>query len=273
MSIIEKTHPARREKLLKVITAAGDVVDIAGAAEVLDLPRTHAAKLLSRWAAQGWLRRVGTGAYVPVQLEYIGAKTVVQDPWILVPALFGPAYVAGRTAAEHWDLTEQIFRDIVVCTAQPVRKATVMSDSAVFTLKHVREELIFGTKTVWRSQTKIAVSDTHRTIVDMLDDPALGGGIQHVADCFGKYLKRDDCDPQKLIAYADTIGNGAIFKRLGFLAERYEDKAALPLVDASQSRLTQGHAKLDPSLDCRRLVTRWRLRVPETWIEAGNNDR
>ena len=95
---------------------------IEDAARALDVPRGRAAKLLSRWTNQGWLRRVGTGTYVPVQLELLDSEQVVQDPWILVPALFAPAYIGGRTAAEHWDLTEQIFRDIVVFTARAVRQ-------------------------------------------------------------------------------------------------------------------------------------------------------
>ena len=45
----------------------------------LTVPRKRAAKLLSNWAAQGWLRRVGPGAYVPVELALRGAKQVVQD--------------------------------------------------------------------------------------------------------------------------------------------------------------------------------------------------
>ncbi len=258
--------PTGRARLAAVIKAAGDVVRIEDAAQTLGVPRTQAAKLLSRWVEQGWMRRVGKGTYVSVQLELLDAETVVQDSWILVPALFAPAYIAGRTAAEHWDLTEQIFRDIVVCTARPVRERTIERQSAVFTLKHIREDLIFGTKPVWRGQTKVAVSDIHRTIVDMLDDPALGGGIQHVADCFDRYLHRRDIDTEKLIGYAERLGNGAIFKRLGFLAERHPLGGAL--VQASKDRLTQGHAKLDPALQCGRLVTRWRLRVPETWIKG-----
>ncbi|MCB1461543.1 MAG: hypothetical protein KDJ90_03715 [Nitratireductor sp.] len=251
--------------------AAGDVVHIEDAARALDVPRGRAAKLLSRWTNQGWLRRVGTGTYVPVQLELLDSEQVVQDPWILVPALFAPAYIGGRTAAEHWDLTEQIFRDIVVFTARAVRQKTVEQQSAVFTLKHIREELIFGTKTVWRGQTRIAVSDIHRTIVDMLDDPAIGGGIQHVEDCFSQYMKRSDRDPAKLVAYAEQHGNGAIFKRLGFLAERHPDGKTL--VKEAKARLTKGHAKLDPALACSRLVTRWRLRVPESWLKGAAHDR
>lgn len=267
MTYPRKSLPAGRARLAAVISEAQDVVRIADAARTLDMPRDQAARLLARWAGQGWLRRVGTGAYVPVSLQLLDAEQVLEDPWILVPVLFGPAYVGGRTAAEHWGLTEQIFRDIVVFTTRPVRAKTLERGSTVFTLKHTSEENIFGVSTIWRGQTRVTVSDIHRSIVDMLDDPAVGGGIQHVADCLNHYLERKDSDVSRLIAYADRLGNGAVFKRLGFLAERHSRGA--PLVEEAKKRLTQGHARLDPALDCRRLVTRWRLRVPETWIRKS----
>ena len=97
----------------------------------------------------------------------------------------------------------------------------------------------------------------------MLDDPATGGGIQHVADCFAQYMQRKDSEPRLLIEYAGRLGNGAVFKRLGFLAERHPRSDVL--IDAAKLRLSKGYAKLDPALDCARLITRWRLRVPETW--------
>jgi predicted transcriptional regulator of viral defense system len=117
---------------------------------------------------------------------------------------------------------------------------------------------------VWRGQTRVQVSDVHRTIIDMLDDPATGGGIQHVADCFEQYMQRKDSEPRILIEYADRLGNGAVFKRLGFLAERHPQGEAI--IDAAKLRLSKGYAKLDPALDCARLITRWRVRVPETWL-------
>lgn len=259
----ELLHQSRKSRLAAVITAAGDVVHIDDVEATLDVSRIQAAKLLSRWAGQGWVRRVGPGAYVLVELTLRDSAQVVEDPWVLVPALFDPAYIGGRSAAEHWDLTEQIFRDILVFTARPVRHKTVESQGAVFTLKHVKEERMFGTKAVWRGQTRIAVSDTHRTIIDMLDDPAIGGGIQHIADCFAQYVQRKDFDPRLLIDYANRLGNGAVFKRLGFLAER--NPRSDVLIDAAKLRLTKGYAKLDPALDCAKLVTRWRLWVPRSW--------
>ena len=137
----------------------------------------------------------------------------------------------------------------------------------VFTLKHVRQDKLFGAHTVWRHATKVQVSDVHKTIIDMLDDPTLGGGIQHVADCLCSYLKRSDRDDERLIAYADQLGNGAVFKRLGFLVE--EDVSAMQLVVECRMRLTQGNATLDPAISgTQRLVTQWRLFIPEHWVNG-----
>lgn len=263
-----ETHPRRRlpegrSQLVQVLAAAGDVIRISDVARTLGMNRVAAAKRLARWAEQGWLTRVGAGAYVAASLDTLGSERVLDDPWVLVPSLFAPAYVGGRTAAEHWDLTEQIFKDIVVVTAQAIRRKTETRQGFQFTLKHVNEDKIFGTMPVWRRQTKVPVSDVHRTIVDILDEPALGGGIQHVSDCLDAYLRRADRSDQKLIEYAERVGNGAVFKRLGFIVEQRRDAAGL--AEQCRARLTAGNAKLDPALSGTRLVSKWRLFVPSTW--------
>jgi predicted transcriptional regulator of viral defense system len=260
----ESRLPRGRAQLRQVLAASGDVIHIADVTRALAVSRIEAAKRLARWREQGWLSRVGSGAYVPASIDTLGSDRVLDDAWVLVPALFAPGYIAGRTAAEHWDLTEQIFKDIVVVTGQAVRERHQKRQGFDFTLKHVKPGKIFGTKPIWRHNTKVPVSDVHRTIVDMLDDPALGGGIQHVSDCLNVYLKRSDRSDQNLIEYGDQLGNGAVFKRLGFLAERRKDSTAL--VELCRARLTAGNAKLDPALDCRRLISRWRLLVPSSWV-------
>ena len=259
--------PRGRQRLSAVIRAAGDIIHIADAERALDIGHSEATKLLSRWTGQGWLRRVGPGAYAPVDLASLTSDQVLDDPWVLVPTLFDPAYIGGWTAAEQWGLTEQIFLDIVVMTARTVRVRNQQRHGASFTLKHVQPRTIFGTKPVWRGRTQIAVSDVHRTVVDMLDDPVIGGGIQHVADCVATYFDRKEQDDGKLIRYAVQLGNGAVFKRLGFLAERRPGSKAV--VRACLARLTHGNAKLDPALSCRRLISRWRLLVPESWARVA----
>ena len=85
--------PASRAKLATVLRATKEVVSIDATAKTLALDRTVAAKLLSRWRAQGWLRRIGAGLYVPVPLDLAGSEQLLEDPWVLIPTLFGQSYV------------------------------------------------------------------------------------------------------------------------------------------------------------------------------------
>ncbi|WBQ11332.1 hypothetical protein L2D01_05990 [Hyphomonadaceae bacterium ML37] len=258
--------PQARQELSRLIKEAGDVIDIAHASELLKLDRIATAKKLARWTEQGWLRRVAKGVYVAASLDMLENDTVVSDPWVLVPALFEPAYIGGRTASEHWDMTEQIFNDIVVMTARTVRHKTQVHQGITFSLKHIAPTKVFGTKVLWRENTKVAVSDPHRTIIDMLDDPMIGGGIQHVADCLSVYLNRSDRSDERLIEYADRLGNGAVFKRLGFLLEREGKNRALQAKCAE--RLTKGNARLDPVMSQGKIVSRWRLVVPHNLLQG-----
>ena len=272
---MEYTLPAERligrRRLAAVIRAADEIIKIDDVEATLAVGRRAAAKLLSRWASQGWLRRVGRGAYVAVPMDALDSPYVLDDPWVLVPALFAPAYIGGWTAAEHWDLTEQLFCDIVVLTAQAVREKRPLRHGVPFVLYHVQERKLFGTRPVWRGRSKVLLSDVHRTVIDMLDNPALGGGMQHVADCFSAYLARPDRSDDILVAYAAQLGNGAVFKRLGFLADQHANTTHITAV--CQTQRTAGNAKLDSTLQCSRLISKWNLWVPPTWAKRVPRDR
>lgn len=107
------------------------------------------------------------------------------------------------------------------------------------------------------------VSDPTRTILDMLSDPALGGGMRSTKDMFINYLRSENKNLELLIEYAERLGNGAVFKRLGFLLERI-DPEETDAIDQCRSKLTAGNAKLDLKLGADRLITRWRLWIPES---------
>ena len=204
-----------RARLSAVLQTATDLVTIEHVMKALKVDRQAAAKVLSRWQEQGWLKRVGRGIYAPIPLDASTTGQVLKDPWVLVPALFAPGYIGGWTAAEHWDLTEQLFRSIFVFTARPFRSKEQTVQGVTFTLKRIPEDALFGLKTIWRGQARVSVADKHRTIVDLLADPATGGGIRHVARCLQTYLRDAEADADTLIRYAEKLGNGAVFKRLG----------------------------------------------------------
>lgn len=183
-----------------------------------------------------------------------------------MPTLFGRSYIGGWTAAHHWDLTEQLFNETVVFTTRRVVKQRVTSQGAVFLLHNIPEKRLYGLKNEWRGLVRVSVSDPTRTLVDLLAMPETGGGIDHVADYLANYLRRPDADRDLLIRYGDQFKNGAIFKRLGFLADtRFHDQV---LAEACRKRLTQGYADLDPHLPKDHLATTWRV-----WVLARFSDK
>lgn len=260
-----------RDRLAAVLRDAGELVSVAFAARVLEIDSRAAAKRLSRWAAQGWLKRVQRGVYTPIPLDARSAEQTLEDPWVLIPRLFEPGYVGGWSAAEHWGLTEQLFREICVFTARPFRTKRRDIAGVTFALQSTQEQAIFGTRSVWRARVRVQVSDLHRTIVDLLARPGAGGGIRHVSACLKEYLDRSDADLPRVLEYADRLGVGAVYKRLGFLLER-ADRAAPAILEHCRDQLTEGLAKLDPALASPRVVKRWRLRVPASWLERPADD-
>ncbi len=253
----------RQKRLATVLRRSSGTIRIDDVMDALSLDRAHAAKLLAGWHNQGVLRRVARGLYVPVQPTALGKTQVLEDPRILVPELYSPGYVGGWSALEHWELTEQLFRSVCVLTSKRTAFGNTQHQGVNFFVKHIPEDQIFGTKTIWREQNKISVSDQYKTILDIVDDPYLGAGLQHTVDCLREFKqlfgKQSDLD--KLLVYAKQIGNGALFKKLGFLAEALGFEQAF--IDECANNLTKGYTQLDKTAIDKNLVTKWRLWVPK----------
>lgn len=247
-----------------ILRGTKGTVSVKEAARILNVASTDAAKMLSRLSKKGWMSRVRRGLYVSVPLESRTADIPLEDPWLVADRLFSPCYIGGWSAAEHFDLTEQIFSTVLVMTVQKPRNRNLDIKDTSFLLRTISEKAMFGLKPVWRGQIKVSVSDPTRTILDMLAEPAFGGGIRSVKDMLGNYLKSEYKDLELLIDYGQRLGNGAVFKRLGFLFEKTAPDEAEAIETCSQ-QLTAGNARLDSKLNNDRLITRWRLWVPENW--------
>lgn len=260
--------PKGRGQLSRVLQSAGEIISIEDVTTTLQMDRRQATKLLARWNTQGWIKRLQRGLYAPVPIASLGQSQVLDDPWLIVPTLFGPAYIGGWTAAEHWGLTEQIFRGVCVLTARSVRGKKKTIQGIDFSLRRISKRAMFGTKPLWRGRVKVEISNPAKTIIDMLDDPAIGGGIRHVSDCLEKYFSEKKGTAEELISIGERLANGAVFKRLGFLAERRGGPDQL--IEGCRERLTAGNAKLDPAVPSRKLIKRWRVLVPSSWLARAS---
>jgi predicted transcriptional regulator of viral defense system len=190
-----------------------------------------------------------------------GAHTTVDDPWLLAAKAFAPAYIGGWSAAEHWGLTEQLFRSTFVVTAGPMRARTSTLLGAEFRLVRVPAERVASVPSSWRGSARVAVSDRERTLADALAHPEWVGGVRHLAELLVAYRASEHWNPPRLLAALALHPKGAAYKRLGYFTETLLGGEA-SLVDAARARRSAGVIRLDPSLGATgRIVTRWGLRL------------
>ncbi len=259
-----------RSQLSRLLRDNPSVLTPSEAAAVLGLTPARASRRLAAWSRAGWLARIRRGAYVPVPIESESPDIALEDPSTVAAAMFEPCYIGGWSAAEHWGLTEQIFSSLCVMTTKRPRDRKPVLRKTRFDLHSVPATHFIGLKSVWRGGTRVRLSDPARTIIDMMVDPALGGGIRHVAEMLTSLLHDHSKESAKLIEYAAKIEIGAVYKRLGFLLQRdHPDQTAL--IAKCQANLSAGYAKLDPALPADRLVTAWRVWVPTSELREAKS--
>lgn len=275
-------HPATKQSTLGISAANRALLerlhrelpgafDVEGASKALDLDVDRTRRLLAYLARRGWLSRVRRGLYVAVPLDTRRPGEWTGDPWIVAERLFSPCYIGGWSACEHWGLTEQTFRSILVVTAKAIRGRSQVMQGMQFRLTRRSEGKFFGLDVVWRGQAKVNVSDPSRTIVDLLDDPTLGGGMRTVADVLHEYLTGEYRDDERVIEYGDRLGNRAVFKRLGFLLEHMNVDGDR-LTTAALERRSAGLVTLDPSVPNKgQIVRRWGIRANVTLGTPGGD--
>ena len=239
-------------------------IQAANLEKELGYTRTHSNLILSRLCNKGWLQRLRAGIYRIVPLGSESANPLPEDAWAIAMELFSPCYISGWTAAEHWDLTEQIFNSTVIFTSQKQRKADQVIAGLLYRTKHITSEDIFGTTQIWSSNKPVLIADIHRTIIDIMDNPEIGGGGRHVVDIFRAYCENKDANIETLWQYAEKLGHGAVFKRLGFLAEKILHLSP-SLLNKLHSKIRTGIINFDPhGPRSGPIVTYWgvRLNIP-----------
>lgn len=259
-----------RADLARITGRGRRLVSVADATAALDVDTTTAAKRLARWAKEEWLRRVRRGLYIPVPIEADAPGSWSEDPFVLADAVWGPCYFTGWTAANHWGLTEQIFRTTILKTVRRVRSTHERLLDHKYLLVHVPERLMdWGLRPDWRGGRRVLIADPARTVIDILDTPRLGGGMRQVTEVVAAYLREHDW--RALTEYGDRLGNRSVFKRLGYLVEA-TGLGGPELVAKCRERVSAGISLLDPGGPRRgKRVGEWGIRanVQVTHLEVS----
>jgi len=234
------------------------------ASKLLSLTIDRTRRFLVYLVDMEWLARVRRGLYTTVPMDAAVPSKWREDPWVIASVLFSPCYIGGWSACEHWNLTDQIFRETVVITSRQIRHRQTAIGGASFRVKVVGDKKIFGTSVVWRGQARILISNPSKTIVDILDDPNIGGGIRHIAEVLNTYFESDHRKDEQLIEYINDLGNRSVFKRLGYLVEKLDIHAPM-LINTCREKSSAGVVSLEPAAPRKGKITRrWNLRINVT---------
>ena len=126
--------------------------------------RETANQILNRLTKKGWLQRIKRGNYSIVPISSLSATPIVEESWSLATQVFSPAYISGWSAAEHWDLTEQIFNNISLVTQKRQRKSVQKIGGIKCRVWVKKSNHFFGLKTIWFGSNQVQIADPHRLL-------------------------------------------------------------------------------------------------------------
>ncbi|HEY4110071.1 type IV toxin-antitoxin system AbiEi family antitoxin domain-containing protein, partial [Puia sp.] len=115
----QKGLSARERQIIDALVRQGK--QIIRPEDLQSLPNGIAGRpnlILSRLTKKGWLQRLRAGVYRILPLGSESVNMIAEDAWLIAVEIFAPCYIGGWSAAEHWDLTEQIFNKTLVITAK-----------------------------------------------------------------------------------------------------------------------------------------------------------
>lgn len=250
----------KNRRLLDSLNRFGkNIFSVKEAAKIMGLSVDNARLSLGYFARRGWLARIRPGFYISVPLGTVNPQEYKENPWIVANRIFAPCCIGGWSAAEHWDLTDQIFNSVFICTVKLFRNKQINVQGTDFVLRLKKN--LGCTKNVWIENTKIQISDPAQTIIDILDDPSSGGGMRHICEIVKNYFESEHRNNFDLSKYISECKNRTVHKRLGYILEALNIEAA-ELIAKCRKNISAGYSVFDPTIKTKGTFNRrWNLRV------------
>lgn len=201
-------------------------------------------QFLERLQRKGWIRRIRRGCFAVIPLSSGERRTPQLHEFLVAMELVSPAAIAYWSALNHHGMTEQLPRTVFVATNHPVFHPPTEALGISFKIVALRPSKFFGIVRDWVNEQPFSVTDKEKTIIDGLDLPKYVGGVAEIVKALTAAWT--ELNEAKLWDYATKIGNSAVAKRLGFLAETLG--LGKPEFFRSKVRLAPGFSPLDPTL-------------------------
>ena len=182
------------------------------------------------------------------------------DRYVIAREALGPLpyYLSHYSAMELHQMTSQPINTVYVTV--PRQRTDRAIAGVEYRFVYAGRRSFWGWETVWATgQDQVWVSDLEKTLLDCAVRPELCGGLADLSK--GLWLRKDDLDEDRLVAYVRRLDHKAAAKRIGFLMETH-GLGRPETIAALQSFINRRYALLDPTLPNEGAYrARWRLRI------------
>ena len=190
----------------------------------------------------------------PFEAGELGVASYTLHSFVVASVLVTPYYIGYWSALNHHGLTDQTPPAVYIASTKPRNSRRILDTE--FRFVTIPKRKMFGIEDVVIEKRRVRISSREKTIVDCLDHPEHCGGLEEVAKAL--YFAKEEIDLEKLVSFAKKIGNTAVLKRLGYIAEALKMEKLVKLL--SSAELASGYSLLDPTLNRGgKIIERWRL--------------
>jgi len=258
--------------LLSSLSEKGETIfRIEDVATELKCSYEYAKVLANNLTKKKWVIVLRRGVYLIVPLSAGVRSHYTEHEFVIASHLVSPYYIAYWSALNFYGFTEQTPFAVFVATTRRTKNREVLNVKYNFVTLGKRK--FFGFEPTVVSTCKINISDREKTLADVLDHSEYCGGISEVAKSV--WNAKEKVSMEKIVSYAERMGNTAIVKRLGYLVESLNMNVASEILSKMQGMISQGMSALDPTRPKKGTYnTRWNLLVnisKETLEEMRRN--
>jgi len=216
----------------------------------------YAKVLVNNLTKKKWLIILRRGVYLIVPLSAGVRSLYTEHEFVIASHLVSPYYIAYWSALNFYGFTEQTPFTVFVATTKRAKSREVLSTRYYFVTLSKRK--FFGFEPTAVGTHRINISDREKTLADALDHPEYCGGISEVAKSLCN--AKEKVSIEKTVSYAETMGNTAIVKRLGFLLESLGIDTYPQVLSRMGEMISTGMSALDPTRPRKGVYnTKWNL--------------
>jgi predicted transcriptional regulator of viral defense system len=192
------------------------IVTIEDAAQVLNISKAYARKVLQRLTRDKWLAPITAGKYelIPAERgEYAFPDT---NPLFIGSHLITPYYFSYSTAGYYHGLTTQASHTVYIATKEGKTRQMMVREE-LFQIIRQPENHFFGFEDVNAYGSQVMMAYPEKTIIDSLHRPIYSGDIPEIATMI--WRGRNSFQLDRLREFALRFNSKSLIQRVGYLVE------------------------------------------------------